>query len=630
MSLHMRYFVLHYKIDFILFFLLSIASAALVHFILRKRKGSPGISKSAWLIIFSLASISFILSEKAGKDQSLNLQRMIQGFAFSYAQELELMGHSEIQLDTAPNDSLYLKLIDAEIRWQKVNPLVNDIYTFRKKPDGTVVLLVDSETDYDRDGKIEGDRESRTDIGEEYNETDPFLEKGFEGQSSFYDVPTRDRWGIWVSAYVPMHDSQGRVESVLGVDYDANEWIESILWRRLTLLLLMIILITIFLSSWTVIKLQYIEIDERKRIENALRQSETLFRTLALNAPVGIYLTDEKGKCSYVNPKWCEMSGLTQDEAQTQGWIQAVHPDERQRIMAEWEEAARSDRTFIAEYRFQTPQGKTTWLSAIGVPLPDSEKHIQGFVGTLTDITVRKAAELKIQEIANMKAEFTAVVSHELRTPLTVIKESIALLEDGTTGPLSDDQKDFLETTKRNVDRLTRLVNSVLEFQKLESGTIEFKMGICDLNQLILDVKPDLTILAERKKLAFETDLDNDLPKVYVDKDKIIQVLINFVNNAIKFTEKGKITLRTRKEENKYIRVSIQDEGIGIRESNLSKLFKSFSQIPSEDKVRRGGTGLGLAISRKIIEKHRGYVGVESSFGKGSTFYFVLPLYTGE
>jgi PAS domain S-box-containing protein len=626
----MRYIILSYKLDFIIFFLLAIGGAALIHFSLRKFKGMPGFSKPAWLIILAFSSLAFVLSERSGKDQSLNLQKMIQGFAFTYAQELELMGHSKIQLNTPPEDPLYLKMISAQIRWQKANPLVNDIYTFRKKEDGAVALLVDSETDYDRDGKIEGDQESRTDIGEEYSEVDPLLEQAFEGLASFYDVPVKDRWGIWVSAYVPMRDTEGRVESVLGVDYDANEWIQSILWRRLTLLLLMAVVIIIFFFSWTVNKLQKVEIDERKKIESALRQSETLFRTLASNAPVGIYLTNEKNQCVYVNPKWCQMSGLSLHQARREGWTQTIHPDDRKLVLIEWEEASLSRHLFSSEHRFQTPQGKTTWISNIAVPLLDDQGQSKGYIGTLTDITARKIAELKIQEVANFKAEFTAVVSHELRTPMTVIKESIALLEDGSTGPLNDEQKDFLETTKRNVDRLTRLVNSVLEYQKLEAGAMEFRMEVCDLNQIILEIKPDFIILAERKKLVFETMLETGLPPVSIDKDKIIQVLINFVNNAIKFTEKGKITLRTQKEENNYIRVSIQDEGIGIRDANMMKLFKSFSQIPSEDKVRRGGTGLGLAISKKIVEKHRGYVGVESVFGKGSTFYFILPRYIGE
>jgi len=626
----MLYIILSYRLDFIFFFLLAAGGAALIHFSLRKFKGMPGLSKQAWLVIFLFSLLAFLLSEKSGKEQSLSLQKTIQGFAFTYAQELELMGHSRLGPDTSEDNPLYLKMISAQIRWQKATPLVNDIYTFRKRDDGAVMLWVDSETDYDRNGKIEGDQESRTDIGEEYDEVDPLLEKTFEGEASFYDVPVKDRWGIWVSAYVPMRNPQGRVEAVLGVDYDANEWIQSILWRRLTLLLVMTVVIIIFFFSWTVNNLQKVEIDERKKIEYALRQSETLFRTLASNAPVGIYLMDEKGQCIYVNSKWSQMSGLSLERVRKEGWTEVIHPDDRKLVLIEWEEASASRHLFSSEYRFQTPKGKTTWISNLAVPLSDDQGQPKGYIGTLTDITSRKIAELKIQEVANFKAEFTAVVSHELRTPMTVIKESISLLEDGSTGPLNDDQRDFLETTKRNVDRLTRLVNSVLEYQKLEAGAMEFKMETCDINQIILEIKQDFAILAQRKNLIFETRLETGLSPVKIDKDKITQVLINFVNNAIKFTEKGKIILRTQKEENNYIRISIQDEGIGIRDANMSKLFKSFSQIPSEDKVRRGGTGLGLAISKKIVEKHRGYVGVESVFGKGSTFYFILPRHIGE
>ena len=186
--------------------------------------------------------------EAAGERAAGNLERLVSAMAPTYAAELERMGHANIGLQTPPDDPSYLAMIDAEKRWLTANRNVSDIYTFRKRGDD-VVLLVDSETDYDRDGKFAGARESRTAIGEAYPNPIPALERAFADEVAFEKVPLTDRWGTWISSFTPMHDAAGRVEAVLGVDYDAFLWIKAIARSRLDALAVLAAVLAVILTG---------------------------------------------------------------------------------------------------------------------------------------------------------------------------------------------------------------------------------------------------------------------------------------------------------------------------------------------------------------------------------------------
>jgi len=231
----------------------------------------------------------------------------------------------------------------------------------------------------------------------------------------------------------------------------------------------------------------------------------------------------------------------------------------------------------------------------------------------------------KVEEAANIKTEFTSTVSHELRTPLTAIKEGIAIVEDETAGKLNESQKNFLGIAKNNVDRLVRLINDILNFQKLDAGYAEFDMKEYDVNKLIEEVLVDMKSAVNKKGLELGASLEKNLPAVKLDKDKIIQVLINLINNALIYTSKGSITVTSSKDNN-TIRIAVSDTGMGIEKQNMTKLFKSFSQVHTGKDRKTGGTGLGLVICKKIIEEHRGKIMAQSEYGKGSTFSFILPI----
>ncbi len=257
--------------------------------------------------------------------------------------------------------------------------------------------------------------------------------------------------------------------------------------------------------------------------------------------------------------------------------------------------------------------------------LRDTEGMITGFVGIAYDVTQIKKAEEEVKDAVNIKSEFTSMVSHELRTPLAAIKESVSMVEEEATGPINEEQKDLLVTAKRNVERLARLIDAVLDYQKLDSSRSFFNMVPSDINQFVRDTVKSFYAVSVRRGIDFEMELDALLPPVLFDHDRIAQVLINLIDNAFKFTDHGKIVVKTEKLSERVVKISVRDNGVGIHPSDQSKLFQNFTQIHRKGARTVGGTGLGLAISKKIIEAHQGEMGVESSLGEGSIFYFTLP-----
>jgi PAS domain S-box-containing protein len=254
-----------------------------------------------------------------------------------------------------------------------------------------------------------------------------------------------------------------------------------------------------------------------------------------------------------------------------------------------------------------------------------------GTVLVLNDITKEK-------EVDRMKTEFISLTSHELRTPLASIKEAISLIYDKILGPITDDQHKFLGLAKRNIERLSRLINNLLDLSRIESGKMQFKKSLEDVNDLANDVYLTFKPLAADRKINLSFKQSDKLSDISIDRDKIIQVITNCVSNALKFTESdGAVEISTdiySVEENKvckkYILVAVKDTGVGIDKKDFDKVFSKFQQVDTSFTRKVSGTGLGLAISKEIVEIHGGLIWLESEVNKGSTFKFILPLVYGD
>ncbi|HEX5036363.1 MAG TPA: ATP-binding protein [bacterium] len=257
-------------LDYTLFVVAALCGFLAIDAWLRRPARSGRVPAGAWLLCLSILFAGFFFVKGAEIYEKRSTERMLEGFAPTYAQELTRMGHAALTPQTPPDDPAYLEIIEAQKRWLQVNPVVHDIYTLRKLSDGSNVFIADSETDYDRNGRYEGERESRTEIGEKYEEVDPGLERAFQGFKTFDDVPMTDRWGTWVSAFVPMYDKAGRVESVLGVDYDARDWATAIRRGRLAAIGILSVLLAVLATAVAVISNLRSHIGRREKAEKEM------------------------------------------------------------------------------------------------------------------------------------------------------------------------------------------------------------------------------------------------------------------------------------------------------------------------------------------------------------------------
>lgn len=270
------------------------------------------------------------------------------------------------------------------------------------------------------------------------------------------------------------------------------------------------------------------------------------------------------------------------------------------------------------EIEIVNPDGNTMTVKANLAKVRNYMGKAMGIVMVLNDISREK-------DLDKVRTEFISITSHELRTPLAAIKEAVSLIIDGVTGPVNDKQHKFLDMARRNIDRLTAIINDLLDLSKIASGKVVLQRVDTNINHLLEEVAATFDPVATEGNIRITLALDSKLPQVKVDRAKITQVLSNLVSNALKFTPKGgQVTLGSM-YKSKDITLWVRDSGIGIAKNNFDKLFKKFQQIENTLTRSVGGTGLGLAISKEIIEMHGGRIWVESEMGKGSTFYFSLP-----
>lgn len=249
----------------------------------------------------------------------------------------------------------------------------------------------------------------------------------------------------------------------------------------------------------------------------------------------------------------------------------------------------------------------------------------------LRDVTREK-------EIDRMKSEFIAIASHEMRTPLTAMKNAIDILIKRKAGAINPGQKNFLSIAGRNIDRMSYLVDNLLDISKIESGKTHLNCTDVEIKTIVEEALNTVRHLAIKKSISLKTCISSHLPRLRLDASKIQQVLINVLNNAIKYTpEHGKVTVTARQKHPKvantsvcignYVKISVTDTGIGIPKELLDRIFDKFYQVNSSlSKEKKGGIGLGMAISRGIVQAHGGNIYCTSKIGEGSTFSFTLPI----
>ncbi len=401
---------------------------------------------------------------------------------------------------------------------------------------------------------------------------------------------------------------------------------------------------------------------ERKRALSALRRSEDEFRVLSEASPVGIFRVNSQGRCIYTNPRAQAIAGYTFEEALGHGWIKFVHPEDRQPYFSRWLQAVAANQEFIGEVRCVHRDGTIRFCRLRTAPIFSDQKELIGHVGTIEDITQMRAVE-------KMKNEFISIVSHELRTPLASIRGSLGLLASGRLDNQPQKARRMLEIAALDTERLVRLVNQILDLERLESGKIVIAKRSCDAANLMQQAIEAVRSLAEEANITL-TVSPLSVP-VCADPDRIIQTLVNLLGNAVKFSPSGSsVTLSAElcqkaggvggvgeagkaagageasgaggdklipsssssssSPPTPYLLLKVKDQGRGIPADKLETIFGRFEQVDASDARNQGGTGLGLAICRTIVQQHGGQIWVESVLDQGSTFYFTVPLWLQE
>ncbi|ALV08948.1 MHYT domain-containing protein [Roseateles depolymerans] len=380
---------------------------------------------------------------------------------------------------------------------------------------------------------------------------------------------------------------------------------------------------------------------ERQRqdiTDQALRESETKYRTLIANSP-GVSF-----RCELQAP-WRMI--LISDAVETlTGWPapdfiggqlhvgDLIHRHDRRRVEQTVEEALALGQPYTVEYRLHTRDGGERWVSERGRFIAGERGRMQWIDGVMLDITERMRLHLQLEEAkhraesaADAKSAFLANMSHEIRTPMNAILGFTELLLDTT---LTESQRRHLSTVRSSARSLLGLLNDILDTAKLDKGAMTLEDADFSLRRVCEQAIASLGLLAQRKGLRLHLDYPRSQPELFRgDALRVQQVLLNLVGNAIKFTERGDVTLRMRHEQGR-IHLSIIDTGIGIAADRLDRIFEAFAQADASTTRRFGGTGLGTTISRQLVECMGGRITVDSVEGEGSVFHVYLPLPAGQ
>ncbi|MCX6571246.1 MAG: ATP-binding protein [Candidatus Aminicenantes bacterium] len=283
----------------------------------------------------------------------------------------------------------------------------------------------------------------------------------------------------------------------------------------------------------------------------------------------------------------------------------------------------RQIRTSISEW-----EEKKTEIEERGKKSVRMQRAMLHIMGDL-DISNKEIgkANKELQKLDQLKSDFVSTVSHELRSPLTVTREAISQVLDGVCGEINEEQKQFLFMSIEGIDRLARLIENLLDISKIESHKIDLKRELVDIVSLAKEVSSSFAFAFQSKGLVAKYNFPKDKIELYVDKDRIIQIFVNLMSNAVKFTPAGYIEISIVDKEN-VVECFVSDTGIGISDEDLLKVFDKFEQFGREFECAEKGTGLGLAISKGNIELHRGLIWAESKLGQGTKISFTLPKYS--
>ena len=379
------------------------------------------------------------------------------------------------------------------------------------------------------------------------------------------------------------------------------------------------------------------DISDRIKMESQILASRNLYLRLFEEFPIPIWRTNARGEFNYFNQSWLDFTGKKIDFEIGARWIEGVHPDDKEALTTLLHETVANRTPFNTEFRLRHHDGYFRSMLCFAAPFSDYDNKFSGFVGGCFDISARKAMEEDLrraktaaESATKMKSEFISNMSHEIRTPMNGI---IGLLDLLRETKLSSDQKELTALLNESANNLLELLNNILYYSKLEAFRVEVGDQQFNLYSLIADYLKTFTVEAKLKGLRFTSSIDSKIPETLIGSPlHVKQIIINLLNNAKKFTEKGSIQLKIVSDGidpqngNVQIHCTVSDTGIGISKEQSKLIFDEFTQGDGSLTRKYGGSGLGLSIVKHLIDLMHGSIWVESEPGKGSVFHCLITL----
>ncbi|MGE0861026.1 MAG: PAS domain-containing protein [Gammaproteobacteria bacterium] len=367
-----------------------------------------------------------------------------------------------------------------------------------------------------------------------------------------------------------------------------------------------------------------IDITDRKLAEHALANSERLYRAVGESIDFGVWVCDALGRNVYASDSFLKLVGLSQAECSDLGWIQRLHPDDRDATMSEWQDCLASGRSWYREHRVLGVDGAYHPILAQGVPLRGEDGALTGWTGINLDIRRLKETEEKLRDADRRKDEFLATLAHELRNPLSPISHAVEIL-----------QRDELEVSKRHwarevigrqVKRMSLLLDDLLDVSRITRGKLVLRREVVPLKVVVDQAIETAQPLLDAKGHEFRSSLPASPVLLYVDPLRVSQALSNLMTNAAKYTDFGGRILLEANITTEGVRFRVVDNGIGVPTESLHRLFEMFSQVDSAIDRSEGGLGIGLALVRGLVGLHGGEVSARSpGLGQGTEFHVSLP-----
>lgn len=369
------------------------------------------------------------------------------------------------------------------------------------------------------------------------------------------------------------------------------------------------------------------DITEHQHALQALQESEERFRNMADSAPVLIWVADESTACTYFNQRWLDFTGAPIEEQLDGQWSRFVHPDDLEACLEEYEASFSRREDFTMEYRLRRHDGEYRWMMDRGVPRYRPDGSFAGYIGSCVDIHEQKTTEQKLLEakehaeaMSKLKTSFLTNITHEIRTPLTVILGFTSILRQG----VRSEYQRFVNLIERSGRRLLMMLDSMLDLAQLEAGTLEIEQKSQNVFEVVESAVETIRPLADEKGLNLDVKFPEGRCAARFDHAILSRVINNLLDNAIKFTDSGRIGVDVRKQADN-VEIIVRDTGIGIDKQFLPHVFDPFVQESTGLDRTHQGSGLGLSVSKRLLERMGGTITLSSKKGEGSVFTIILP-----